>query len=249
MAVSVADRDGIRWITLDRPAKLNALTRDDLRDAREAVHTAPGSAIVVTGAGERAFGAGMHVESFVGLDRDQARDLIGEVRDLVGAVRCSPLVTAAAVNGYCLGAALELALACDLRVAAEHAMFGMPEIHVGIPSVIDAALLQQYVGLAKAKEMLLVGDPVPVADVPGLVNAVVPLSELRTATEGLVRRAARHSPVAVAAQKRLFEVWQNAPLTEAIERSVEEFADVFLDPRTAAAVEAHVQRVLRRRGG
>lgn len=244
--VRVEDRDQVRWIVFDRPEALNALTRDDLRAATQATRDAPGRALVYTGAGERAMCAGMHVESFQGLSPGDARQLIGEVRDLVSTARTSPLVTVCAVDGYCLGAAMELAMGCDLRVATTRAVFGMPEIRVGIPSVIEAALLQQYVGLARAQEMLLTGDLWPVADLPGLANAVVPPERLKQVTDELLDKVIRHSPAALASQKRLFRTWQDCSLTESIERSIDEFAAVFADPQTAQHVDAHVTRVRNR---
>lgn len=244
--VRVEDRGEVRWIVFDRPEALNALTRADLRDATRATVEAPGRAIVYTGAGERAMCAGMHVESFQGLSPAEARALISEVGDFVGAARSSPLVTACAVDGYCLGAALELAMGCDLRVTTTRAVFGMPEIRVGIPSVVEAALLQQYVGLAKAQEMLLTGDLWPVAELPGLANAVVAPDRLAAATEELLARVTRHSPAALASQKRLFRTWQDFSLTESIARSIDEFAAVFADPLTARHVDEHVARVRKR---
>jgi hypothetical protein len=115
-------------------------------------------AILFTGAGQVAFSAGMNIEAFVGLTPARAHALIGDLAQVMRAIRHSPVVTVAAVNGYCLGAAFELALACDLRVVAPTASFGLPEIKVGVPSVIDAALLPAFVGLSKAREMILTGD-------------------------------------------------------------------------------------------
>jgi enoyl-CoA hydratase len=146
------------------------------------------------------------------------------------------------VNGYCLGAAFELALACDIRIAADSAQFGLPEIKVGIPSVIDAALLQQHVGLSTAKEMILTGDLYPAADLArrGALNAVVPAADLHAETRRMLARLTGHSPAAMAAQKRLFETWQNTTLAAGIEASVSEFAAVFDNPQTAGIVETYL---------
>lgn len=115
-------------------------------------------AIVFTGAGDRSFSAGVHVDAFLDLTPRSARELIRDLKALPEAIRQALIPTVCAVNGYCLGGAMELAMVCDVRVAARSARFGMPEIKVGIPSVLDAALLQQHVGLSRAKEMLLTGD-------------------------------------------------------------------------------------------
>ncbi|GAA4830789.1 enoyl-CoA hydratase [Saccharopolyspora rosea] len=236
-AITTWRESGVRWIRFERPDKLNALTVDELREVADLLSGPAPEAVVFTGSG-RAFSAGMHVDSFRDLDRDGARELIGAVRDFVGAARLAPCPTVAAVNGHCLGAAFELALACDVRIVAQHADFGLPEIRVGIPSVVDAALLQQHVGLGKAKEMILTGDRYPVSTLPALANDIVPAEDLDAATRRMLDRLTGHSRAAVAAQKRLFEIWQNAPLAESIAASVDEFAEVFTDPDTARAVRA-----------
>jgi enoyl-CoA hydratase/carnithine racemase len=246
-AIEVRDEDGVRWITLCRPERLNALMPDDL-DAVTRALTDPAAsprATVFTGAGPRAFSVGMHLDVFEGLDPPGARDLIVKLRDCLAAVRTAPFPTLCAINGHCLGAAFELALASDLRIAADQATVGLPEIKVGIPSVVDAALLQQYVGLSKAKEMILTGDLYPVAELEryGLFNAVVPAEGLLDATRRILDRVAGWTPTVVAAQKRLFEIWQNGSLAAGIEASLDEFARVFAADETAAQVAAQRARI------
>lgn len=252
-AVDVRDDDRIRWIRFSRPEKLNALLVEDLQAVTRAMteQSVRPRAVVFTGAGERAFSAGMHLDSFRDLGPSEARTLITAVRDCMASVRLAPFPTLSAINGHCLGAAFELALACDLRIAAEHATVGLPEIKVGIPSVVDAALLQQYVGLSLAREMILTGDLYPVAEVAryGLFNAVVPAEHLMDATHRLLDRVANWTPTVMAAQKRLFELWQNVPLAEGIDASLDEFARVFAEPETAAQVAARRARIGRRPPG
>src|SRR4051794_35286925 len=122
-AIEVRDEAGVRWFTFARPEKLNALLPDDLdaiRTALAVLAPAPRAA-VLTGAGERAFSAGMHLNSFHDLTPETARRLIVTVRDCLAAIRTAPFPTISAINGHCLGVAFEMALACDLRLAASHA--------------------------------------------------------------------------------------------------------------------------------
>jgi enoyl-CoA hydratase len=181
---------------------------------------------------------------------DSAREVIGRVRDCLGAVRTSPLPTVAMINGFCLGAAFELALACDLRVSADDAQFGLPEVKVGIPSVADAALLQQYVGLARAKEVILTGDLYPASELShwGLLNRVVPQQQLQDQTLRMLSRVIRHTRTVLVSQKRLFETWQNTPLCEGIDASVEEFGRVFEAPETLQQVRSYRSSMSRRVG-
>lgn len=239
---SRADGD-VLFVTFSRPARLNALTVADLAEITALVTHPPGHirALVFTGAGSRSFSAGMHVDTFADLRPASAGHVIGQVRDCLAAVRTTPLPTAAMINGYCLGAAFELALACDLRVATDDARFGLPEVKVGIPSVADAALLPAYVGLGRAKEIILTGDLYPAADLDrwGLLNRVVPRADLAAETLRLLSRITRHTRTVLASQKRLFEVWQNTSLSEGIRVSTEEFARVFEVPETLQQVHRY----------
>jgi enoyl-CoA hydratase len=240
-APTVEDVDAIRWITLMRPEKLNAITRDDLRQLTAAVRDLPDDvrAVAFVGAGDRAFSAGVHVDTFRELTVPDARGFITELGELFVAVRHAPVPTLCGIHGYCLGGAMELAMACDLRVATTTAVFGMPEIAVGIPSVLDAALLQQYVGLSKAREILLTGELYPVDALPTLCNIVVPPDELVPAVRDLADRVARHAGPATTAQKRLFGTWQNVGLDAAVAASIGEFAEVFAHPETRERVTGY----------
>jgi enoyl-CoA hydratase/carnithine racemase len=152
--------------------------------------------LVFTGAGPAAFSAGMNVETFVGMDRAGAKAFIGQLAGIMQAIRRAPVVTVAAVSGYCLGGAFELALACDLRVVTTTAAFGLPEIKVGVPSVIDAALLPGFVGLSKAREMVLTGDIYRLDQLPphSIANVITEPGLLTEATERLLERTATHYP-------------------------------------------------------
>jgi enoyl-CoA hydratase/carnithine racemase len=224
------------WITFDRPEKLNILHAEDLGELRDVIaYLDPGvQAIVFTGAGPVDFSAGMNIEAFVGLTPARAHDLIADLAQVMQAVRRSPVVTVAAVNGYCLGAAFELALACDLRVVSQTASFGLPEIKVGVPSVIDAALLPAFVGLSKAREMVLTGDIYKLDQLPpgSIANVVAEPGELVAAAESLLDRIATHPRIVTAAQRRLFDVWLNNPLDASVNASMTEFAKVFESQET-----------------
>jgi enoyl-CoA hydratase/carnithine racemase len=241
----ITDEDGIRWITLNRPEIRNALYTEDLACITEAVTGIGDSvtAIVLTGTGERAFSSGMHIDTFAAAAPEDGRAIISGVRDCIGAIRRTPVATVAMINGYCLGAAFEMALACDLRVAHPDVRVGLPEVRLGIPSVAEAALLQQYVGLSKAKEIILTGTLYPVAefDAQGLINRMVESSQLRAATLELLGSVTACTREVIAAQKGLFETWLNHGLQRSIDTSVDVFADVFRAPVTSAAVARYKQ--------
>ena len=235
------------WITFDRPEKLNILHSQDLGELRDVIaDLAPAvQAIVFTGAGHTAFSAGMNIESFVGLTPARAHALISDLARVMRAIRHSPVVTVAAVNGYCLGAAFELALACDLRVVTPTASFGLPEIKVGVPSAIDAALLPAFVGLGKAREMVLTGDIYTLDQLPpdSIANVIAEPGELAAAVEGLLDRVATHPRAVTAAQRRLFDVWLSNGLDASVNVSITEFAKVFESQETHEQIARHHNRI------
>ena len=231
--------DAVRCV-LDRPplnllepaliARLHAVFRTLAADASVRV-------AVLTGAG-RAFTAGMDVRVLRDLDPAAARRLITALHDALDAVHRAPFPTIAALNGPALGAGFELALACDLRLAAQEATLGLPEVRVGVPSVIQAALLPSLVGPGRAAEMLLLGEAVPAAEALawGLVNRVVSAAGLRAAVETTVARLLACGPTAIRLQKRLIVEWRETDLRSAVRAGIEAFAEAYAtgEPREGA---------------
>jgi enoyl-CoA hydratase/carnithine racemase len=137
-------------------------------------------------------------------------------------VRAIPVPVIARVNGYCLGAGLEVAAGCDLRVASTRAMFGMPEVKVGMPSVIEAALLPRLVGVGHTAELVLLGENIDAARALaiGLVEKVVPPDELDAAVDAWLDAIVAAGPQAVRLQKALMREWERLPLDAAIRAGI-----------------------------
>jgi enoyl-CoA hydratase/carnithine racemase len=150
----------------------------------------------------------------------------------------------ARIRGYCLGAGLEIAAACDLRVAAEDARFAMPEVRVGIPSVIEAALLPRLVGMGRARELVLTGEAIPAAEALaiGLVERVVPADHLDEAVEDWLASIVTAGPRALALQKALLRQWQELPLEEAIAKSIDAFAEAYESDEPRRLMRAFLER-------
>ncbi len=206
--------------------------------------------VIVTGEGP-SFSGGVDLNEFARGTPDSVHGLIDTLRDLCACARNLPKPIACAIRGHCLGGALEFALACDIRVCSPDALFGMPEVAVGIPSVIDAALFRHYIGLGRAKEMLLTGDLVAAGEAAawGLVNRVVAGPALLEAAVEMVGRITRHSPAAVRAQKELIEDWMNQPLVESIESSMAVLVDSFRDGTPQRIAREILERRRRSKGG
>jgi enoyl-CoA hydratase len=215
---------GVLEVRLDRPAKRNALTLAMVESLRDRLREAAGDpevrAVVIVGSGPTTC-AGVDLAEFAGGTPESIRRLIDRLAEACAAARTCPKPVAMAIHGHCFGAGLELACACDFRVAAPGALLGMPEVALGIPSVIDAALIERHVGLARAQALLLTADPITAERALdwGLVHGLAAAGGLAAACRDLLARVTRHDPAAISRQKRLFAEWQNLPLDEAIERS------------------------------
>ena len=213
MAVVRYERtERIVTITIDRPQVLNAINRQvsaELRDAFLRFRRDPEAwAAIVTGAGERAFSAGVDLKE---LAASGAEDGLHAFLDMEGYGRLEtdrsgywkPVI--AAVNGHCLGIGCTVAMACDIRVAAENATFGFPEVKRGLPTIIGTILLTRALGLGRALEVLLTGDAFGAQDALrlGMVNRVVPAGQALAAATALAERICANAPLAVRATKEL----------------------------------------------
>ena len=234
------------WCTLDRPP-LNLFEPTLIRAVRDSFHALAADratrVAVIAGRG-RAFTAGMDVRVLRDLDTGQARELITALHDAIAAVHRAPFPVIAAVNGPCLGAGFELALACDLRVAAESASFGLPEVRVGVPSVIQAALLPPMIGPGRAAEMLLTGAPItaPQALDWGLVNRVVPGDRLRATVEELVAGILASGPEAIRLQKELIVRWRETDLATAVRYGINAFATAYATDEPREGMSAYLEK-------
>jgi enoyl-CoA hydratase/carnithine racemase len=221
------------WLTIDNAGKLNSLNRalmSEITEAAGALATDPELRLaIVTGAGERAFVGGADIGEIATLDRDSARSFITSVHRCCDAFRRLPVPVIARIDGYALGAGLELACACDLRVASERSVFGMPEVKIGIPSVVEAALLPGLIGQGRARRLLLTGETIASGEALawGLVDAVVAAGELDEAIERFVGPILAAGPRAIRLQKSLILGWEELPTAAAIERGIDCFVSAF----------------------
>ena len=238
----------IAHVTIDNAAKLNTLgshlmiefierieglgARDDLR------------AVVLTGAGDKAFIGGADIFEMARLDAVSAEGFITLVHRSCDCLRALPVPVIGRVNGYALGAGLEVAAACDLRVASTNAVFGMPEVKVGIPSVVEAALLPGLIGWGRTRELLLFGENIdaPTALAWGLVEQVVAPAELDGAVEQRLASLLTAGPHAVRLQKQLIRQWEDLTLSQAVGAGIESFKRSFATDEPARMMAAFAQR-------
>ena len=232
--VETRDRPGgarVAFVSITAGHRLNLLDAALMRRFAEAMAglSADGDlhAVVLSGAGSRPFVGGADIREMGALRCEaEARAFIELVHGCCRAVRDCPVPVLARIEGYALGAGLELAAACDLRIAAADARFGMPEVRVGIPSVVEAALLPGLIGWGRARRLLLLGEIIGAAEALewGLVERVAPASGLDGAVEEWLEHLAAAGPLALRAQKALLREWENLPTDRAVAAGVEAFA-------------------------
>jgi enoyl-CoA hydratase len=217
VSVVLAVDGRVATLTVDRPEVRNALdgpTVEQFHRALDEARAARASVLIVTGAGEKAFVSGADINAIRARRRDDALASINS--RLMSAVEAHDAVSIAAVNGYALGGGCELALACDLRIAAEEAVFGLPEPSLGIiPGAGGTQRLPRIVGLGRAKEMILTGArwDARQALAYGLVSQVVPRAGLMAAAHALAERVLALGPLAVRLAKAALNASQNMPLS------------------------------------
>jgi enoyl-CoA hydratase len=220
-------------VTFDRAAKLNALDRTLMAEIIEAMTALAGDPtlrlVVVTGAGGRAFIGGADIDELAALDADSARGFITAVHVCCDAFRHLPVPAIARIDGYTLGAGLELAAACDFRIASDRSVFGMPEVRIGLPSVVEAALLPALIGPARTRKLLLTGDNISAEEALawGLVDEVVPHNRLDEAVEKLAASILAAGPAAVRLQKSLILDWEEMHTAAAVDRGIDGFVEAF----------------------
>ena len=223
----------VAWLSVDNPAKLNVVDGKLIRQFSaildRLIESRTLRALVVCGEGNRAFIGGADIGEMVTFDCDSARAFITELHGLCRRLRGFPVPTLARIDGYCLGAGMEIAASCDLRAASAGSRFGMPEVRVGIPSVIEAALLPRLLGWGRTRELVLTGDIIDAdaAHAMGFVQRLVPATELDGAINGWLHSILSAGPMAIRNQKALLRRWDQLDLKSAIEAGIDFYAAAY----------------------
>ena len=247
-AAVAIDAQGVATVTIREAKSLNILSTPVITDLTQALRQLAADpkvrVVVFRGTGDKAFVAGADIKEMGSLDVASAKGFIDRLRQLCEAVRQFPAPVIARIPGWALGGGLELALACDLRIASSQAHFGMPEVKVGIPSIIHAALLPRLIGNARASWLLLTGENIDAARALswGLVDAVVAPEDLDEEVARTARQFASYGPAVMRQQKRLLREWQQEPLETSILRGVDEFASAFATGEPQRYMRAFVDK-------
>jgi enoyl-CoA hydratase len=230
--LSIQHDDGIVTVTVDRPAKLNALSEQTLTELRDFFAAPPAaSGILLTGAGEKAFVAGADIREMAAMDPDTAEKYGRLGQQVTTLIEQTPVPVIACVNGYALGGGCELAMGCDFIYATEQAVFGQPEVSLGLlPGFGGCVRLQRRVGPGWAKELIYTGRKLTAAQAQriGLVNTVfADRQAMLTAAAGTLREIDANSPVAVTLCKSAIDAAYGIPTGRALDLEAAAFRETF----------------------
>lgn len=229
----VTVEDGIGIMQINRPKALNAVNAKLLEEAivalTELENNPEVKAIIVTG-GEKVFAAGADIKGFMNYTPIQARDFIDKVHLVMNKLEDNHKPVVAAICGFALGGGTELTLACDVRVAAENATFGLPEVNLGIlPGGGGTQRLSRIVGIGRAKELILTGDFIDGkrAYEIGLVNYVVPADQVMETAKKVAKKLAKKPPLAIRLAKSCINQSMNADIKTGLRLEQEAFSLLF----------------------
>ncbi|WP_300919703.1 enoyl-CoA hydratase-related protein [Faecalibaculum rodentium] len=231
----ILEKNGhVSKITINRPKALNALSTDVLKDLEEAVNTVKNDddtyCLIITGAGDKSFVAGADIAEMKDKTVEEAAEYGAYGNRIFREIETLHCPVIAAVNGFALGGGCELAMSCDIRVAADNAVFGQPEVGLGItPGFGGTQRLARLVPAGIAKEMIFTARNIKAdkAEKIGLVNAVVPAEELMATVEKMAAGIAKNAPIAVAQAKKAINNGLNGTIDEGIAEEVKDFSDCF----------------------
>lgn len=239
----VESKDGVATITFHRPKALNALNQATLTELRAALllmeHHAAGrggsaeeqiDVVVLTGAGDKSFVAGADILEMKGKSHEEGEAFARLGQNVTRALELLPQPVIAAVNGFALGGGCEFALACDFILASENAVFGQPEVALGIiPGFGGSARLARFVGQPRARELIYTGRKIKADEAMriGLANAVVSQTELLTRAYAVAQEIRKNSPMAVARAKKLMNQIYTLPIDTALREEAMMFGSIF----------------------
>lgn len=234
----------IATVTVDNQRRLNCLASPTIVALGQAFNTLAEDdglrAIVLTGAGDKAFIGGADLNELGACCADSVRLFITRLHQACLAIRNCPVPVIARVNGFCLGAGLEVAASCDMRVSSDNAIYGMPEVHMGLPSVIEAALLPGLIGWGKTREILITGETFAAepALAMGFVQKVVPMAALDHAVDHWLDLIGRATPKAVRNQKALMNRWEKTSVAEGVYAGIDAISEAYTTGEPQAAIKA-----------
>ena len=246
--VSYKSENFIGVLTINRPNALNALNSkvlDELRETFDKIDLETTRVVIITGAGEKSFVAGADISEMSTANITEAEKFGKKGNDVFRKIETFPIPVIAAINGFSLGGGCELAMACDIRICSENAIFGQPEVGLGItPGFGGTQRLARLVGLGKAKELIYAGNNIKAEEALkiGLVNHTYPLENLMEEAMKLAGKIAKNAPIAVRASKKAINTGIDTDMDRAIIIEQKLFASCFETEDQIEAMKAFLEK-------
>ena len=250
MIKTATDRRMVATVTVDNQEQRNALGnagKRELAEAIERISRIDGLRVVIlTGAGGKSFIGGANLKEMSSFVRHDASEGPALTHRICDAIRRTPVPVIARINGWCLGAGLEIAASCDMRAAADSARFGMPEVLFGLPSGMEACLLPQLIGWGKTRELVFTGRHIGCDEASAchLVERVAALDRLDDAVEEWVGAILNAGPDAIRAQKELIRDWERMSIADAVQQGVRAVAAAHGSDEATNLMNAFLKRKL-----
>lgn len=240
---------GIATLTIARPKALNAVDQTVVNEvtqvARELANNAELRVLIVTGEGDKAFVAGADIKAMAGMNGIEGERFSAQAHAMIQAIEALPVPVLSAVNGFCLGGGLELALCADIIYASDNAKFGQPEVNLGVmPGMGGAVRLQRRIGAQAASELIFTGDTIDAARALslGLVQAVWPLAEMRVQVRAIAEKIASRGPLAVRACKRVIRAAAEMTIKEGCTLEATAFGLLFTTEDKREGMQAFIEK-------
>ncbi|MCR1899352.1 enoyl-CoA hydratase-related protein [Irregularibacter muris] len=231
--VTYQQQEQVGIMTINRPQALNALNLDVLKEIEETINQIDidtTRALIVTGAGQKSFVAGADIGQMSTMTKEEGRDWGTFGNDIFRSLETLEIPSIAAVNGFALGGGCELAMSCDIRICSDNALFGQPEVGLGItPGFGGTQRLARIIGVGKAKEMIYAAYNIKADEAYriGLVNAVYPQAELMEQALKIANKIAKNAPIAVRASKKAINDGLQVDMDSALEIEEKLFGSCF----------------------
>ena len=246
--IKYSEEDQISLITISRPKALNALNSqvlDELSQALDAIDTSKISALIITGEGEKSFVAGADISEMSSLSKKEAEEFSKKGNDVFRKIETFEIPVIAAINGYALGGGCELSLSCDIRISSDNAIFGQPEVGLGItPGFGGTQRLSRTVGIGMAKQMIFTGQNIKADEALriGLINAIYPQNELINEAKKLALTIAKNSKNAVKLSKKAINDGLQVDIDKAIKIEERLFGECFENPEQKERMKKFLER-------
>jgi len=242
------DKGVVCRVTINNEKKLNTLGSNAVAELHNVFENLKNEddlrVVILTGAGEKSFIGGANIYEMAELNPETAREFITNLHNLTIAIRNLHVPVVARVNGFCLGAGMEIAAVCDIIVAEDKAQFAMPEVQVGLPSVIEAAVLPQILGIGLTRDLVMTGRTLSGTEAhrANFVQRLAKVGTLDEVTDQVAQEILNAGPKAISIQKELCNAWEEEKMSTSVQLGIDAFSKSYETDEPARMLGAFINR-------